>query len=361
MHVRDGTIDDRNTHMHENAHTDLPELPPHVHLIQMATAYWHSRLLFVAAKLGLADLLAEGPKSAEALAASTGTHAPSLYRLMRTLASLGLLTEQPGHHFALTRLGNALRSDAPGAARATVLTLAGDWVWRGFENFPYSVETGKSGLEKSLGEPLFDWLARHPAEASLFSETMVGFHGLEPAAVAAAYDFSGLETIVDVGGGSGNLLTTILQSHRGPRGVLFDMPHVVRDASAIIESRDLAGRVRIESGSFFESVPEGGDAYLLSHIIHDWTEEQCLRILGHCRAVMKPGARLLIIEMVLPEGDVPHPGKMLDMMMLVGPGGQERTETEYRVLLEKAGFTLTRLVPTQSAVTIVEAVRAGQA
>ena len=336
----------------------MDTMPPHVQLIQMATAYWASRLLYVAAKLGLADHLADGPQTAEALAGPTGTHAPSLYRVMRTLASVGVLTEDGEHRFALTPLGEALTSGAPGSARATVLTLAGDWVWGGFEHLLYSVETGKSGIEKSLGEPIFDWLGKHPEDAALFSETMIGFHGMEPAAVAAAYDFSSLGTIVDVGGASGNLLTTILGSHAGPRGIVFDLPHVVRDAPALIEARGLANRVTIESGSFFERVPVGGDAYLLSHVIHDWSEDQCLTILGNCRAAMKPDGRLLIIEMVLPEHNEPHPGKMLDMMMLVGPGGQERTEPEYRVLLGKAGLRATKAVPTHSAVTIIEAMLA---
>jgi hypothetical protein len=206
--------------------------------------------------------------------------------------------------------------------------------------------------------PVFDWLAKHPEEASLFSETMVGFHGAEPPAVASAYDFSGLKTVVDVGGATGNLLAGILEKHRGARGILFDLPHVVKDAPALLKSRGLADRVAIESGSFFERVPAGGDAYLLSHVIHDWSEAQCLTILGHVRRALAPGGRVLIIEMVLPPGNVPHPGKMLDMMMLVGPGGQERTEEEYRALLEKAKLRLTRVVPTPSAVSVVEAVPA---
>jgi hypothetical protein len=164
-----------------------------------------------------------------------------------------------------------------------------------------------------------------------------------------------MSTIIDIGGATGNLLTTILGKHASPRGILYDLPHVVRDAPALIRARGLADRVTIEAGSFFERVPSGGDAYLLSHIIHDWTEDQCLTILGHCRRAMKPGSRLLIIEMVLPAGNTPHPGKMLDMMMLVGPGGQERTEQEYSALLHKAGFRLARLVPTASPVSIVEA------
>jgi hypothetical protein len=334
------------------------ELPPHVQLVQMATAYWGSRLLYVAAKLDLANHLARGAQSAETLAAATGTHPGALYRLMRTLASLGVLTEDAAQRFALTPLGDALRSDAPGAARATVLTLAGDWIWRGFEQLLYSVETSKSGLERSLGEPMFDWLGKHPADAALFTETMIGFHGAEPAAVAAAYDFSGLATLVDVGGASGDLLTTIMASRPGSRGVLFDLQQALARAPALIEERGLSDRISIQAGSFFDAVPGGGDAYLLSHIIHDWTEKQCLTILANCRAAMKADGRLLIVEMVIPEGNAPHPGKMLDMMMLVGPGGQERTEPEYRALLAKARFRLVKVVPTASAVSVVEAIPA---
>jgi hypothetical protein len=330
-------------------------MPPHAQLVQMATAHWVSHIIYVAAKLSLADHLAHGPKTADALAGPTGTHAPSLGRLMRTLGSLGVLTEDASHRFALTPMGEALKTGAPGSARATILTLANeDWV-RGVAQLLYSVQTGKSGFEKMLGMPIFDWLGKHPEEASMFSETMVGIHGGEPPAVAAAYDFSDCKTIVDVGGATGNLLTTILGKYAEARGILYDLPHVVRDAPALIQSRGLTNRVTIEAGSFFDHVPNGADAYLLSHVIHDWTEAQCLTILGHCRNAMKPNGRLLIVEMVLPAGDAPHPGKLLDMMMLVGPGGQERTEQEYGALLAKAGLRLRRVVPTQSPVSVVEA------
>jgi hypothetical protein len=330
-------------------------LPPHAQLIQMAMGHWVSRTVFVAARLGIADRLADGPKTADELAGPTGTHAPSLYRFMRALANLGILTERSGHRFALTPLGEALRTGAPGSARASILTIANDWWVRGFSELPYSVQTGKSGFEKALGVPIFEWLANNPEEASLFSETMIGVHGAEPPAVAAAYDFSSLPTIVDVGGASGHMLATILGKYPGPRGILFDLPHVVQDAPTMLELHGVANRVTIQAGSFFERVPAGGDAYLLSHIIHDWSEDQCLTILGNCRRAMTPSARLLLVEMVLPEGDTPHPGKMLDLMMLVGPGGQERTEPEYGTLLAKAGFRLTRVVPTSSPVSVVEA------
>jgi alkyl hydroperoxide reductase subunit AhpC len=348
-----------STHIVESSHPiAIQPKPPHAQLIEMATAHWVSRIVYVAAKLGLADYLAEGPKSADQLSGPTGTHSPSLYRLMRTLAHYGILREDDAQRFSLTPTGEALKKNAPGAARATILTLASNWCANGFGELLYSVQTGKSGVEKYLGMPIFDWLAQDPEMVSLFSETMVGFHGAEPAAVAAAYDFSDLKTIVDVGGATGHLLSAVLSQAPAARGILFDLPHVVRDAPARIQSRHLSDRVSIQAGSFFERVPTGGDAYLLSHIIHDWSEAQCLTILGHCRQAMNPGGRLLLIEMVLPRGNAPHPGKVLDMMMLVGPGGQERTEQEYRQLLEKAGFRLTRVVPTEANVSVIEAVPA---
>ncbi len=329
--------------------------PPHVQLVQMAMAHWGSHIVYVAAKLNLADHLAKEPMNANQLAEITGTHPPSLYRLMRTLASLGIMTEDSSHRFSLTAVGDAMKTGAPGAARATILTIASPWWSSGFAELMYSVQTGKPGFEKMVGMPVFDWFAKNPEEASLFNETMVGIHGAEPAAIAGAYDFSGMKNIVDVGGSTGNLLATILESNPESRGILFDMPHVVRDAPAVLKARGLADRVTIEPGSFFESVPSGGDAYMLSHVIHDWSEDQCLTIFGNCRRVMNANTRLLVIEMVLPGGNTPHPGKMLDMMMLVGPGGRERTAEEYDELLSKASLRLTRVVPTESAVSVVEA------
>jgi hypothetical protein len=274
---------------------------------------------------------------------------------MRTLAGLGILTEVSPRRFGLTPLGEALKKGAPGSARATVLTLAGDWCFRAFMELPYSLQTGRTGFEKSEGASLFEWIAKNPEMAGLFSETMVGFHGAEPPAVAAAYDFPNGSTVVDIGGATGNLLAAILERHPTTRGILFDLPHVVRDAPTLLGARGLQDRVEVRSGSFFQSVPEDGDIYMMSHVIHDWSEEQCLTILGNCRKAMRPGARLLLIEMVLPEDDSFHPGKLLDLMMLVGPGGQERTPTEYTDLLGKAGFRLNRVVPTASAVSVVEA------
>jgi O-methyltransferase/methyltransferase family protein len=333
-----------------------PAVPPHVQMIQMGTAYWLSSLVYTAAKMDLAERLADGPKSAADLAGVTRTNPRALHRFMRTLASFGILMQRDDATFALTELGATLKRDAPGSARATVLTMASPWAWKAFGELEYSLETGLPAMEKAVGMGIFDYLAQHPDEAALFSESMVGIHGGEPPAVAAAYDFSSCGTIVDVGGATGNMLAHILLRHPQPRGVLFDRPHVVTEAPALLRARGVADRVTIKEGSFFESVPDGGDAYILSHIIHDWTEAQCHTILGNCRKAMKKGARLLIVEFVLPEGNTPHFGKLVDMVMLALPGGEERTADEYRTLLDAAGFTMTRVVPTASDVSVVEAV-----
>lgn len=328
---------------------------PDRQVIQMSTAYWVSSFVYAAAKLGLADHLANGAKSADELAGPMAVHERSLHRFMRSLTCIGLLSEQGSGRFALTPLGETLKTSSTSATRATVLTMGNPWFAQSMGDLAYSVRTGKTAFEKINGLPIFEFLATRPEDASLFSQTMVGVHGEEPAAVAAAYDFSAFQTVLDVGGANGNLLAAILKQHAGVRGVLFDLPHVVSDAPAFLKARGVLERVKIESGSFFNGVPAGADAYVLSHIIHDWSEEQCLAILAHCRKAMGSNGKLLLVEMVLPEGDQPHPGKMLDMVMLAIPGGQERTPGEYDELLRKAGFRMTRVVPTGSAVSVVEA------
>ena len=333
--------------------TDGP--PPEAQIAEILLSQLVPRLVWLAATLKLADHLAEGPRTAETLAPLTGTHAPALYRILRTLASLGFVTEDAEHRFGLQPLGAALKSGT--SSHAAALILGGEVFTRSLDHLLHSVQTGKTGFERSFGMPVFDWLAAHPVEASLFNDTMMGFHGMEPPAVAAAYDFAAFQTIVDVGGSTGNMLATILSHHPKLRGILFDLPHVVRDAPALLEQRGLADRIRVEGGSFFDGVPAGADAYVLSHVIHDWSEPQCLTILGHCQRAMPASGRLLLVEMVLPEGDAPHPGKLLDMVMLSVPGGEERTPSQYSALLDRAGFRMTRVIPTQSLASIVEAVR----
>jgi hypothetical protein len=341
--------------MLENRSTENQTANLRAQLTKMSMSYGVSRLLHVAAKLNLADCLANGPRTAEELSGPTETHAPSLYRAMRALCDLGLFVEDSAHRFSLTPLSEALKSDAPNSYKSTVLMLTGDLFCRAMDNLLFSVQTGKAGFEHAFGMPFFDKLADYPDQAAMFSETMVGYHGPEHNAVAAAYDFSGFETIIDVGGATGNFLSAILQHFPGPRGVLFDAPHVVSEAVRLIQGHGLSGRIRIEAGTFFDQVPTGGDAYLLSHILHDWSEEKCLQILGNCRRAMKADSRLLIVEMVLPDDGARHPGKRLDVVMLVLTEGQERSERQYRELLKKAGFRLNRVVATKSPASVIEA------
>jgi hypothetical protein len=320
-------------------------------------AYWGSRIVLVAAQLGIADRLADGARTADDLAQELALHPKALYRFMRTLAGMGILTELGPHAgFALTPLGEALKADAPGAARSAIVTLVGEISSPGWDELRYALKTGKTGFEKVFGVQRFAYIAAHPEWASLFNQTMVGLHGAEPPAIASAYDFSQFASIVDLGGASGNLLAHILAGHAKPRGVVFDLPHVIRDTSSSIGRHGLRDRITLEAGNFFESVPAGHDAYILSHIIHDWPENECATILENCRQAIDDHGKLLIIEMVLPEGDTPHPGKMLDIAMLVQQGGQERTAEEYRDLLGQAGFRMTKVFPTGSNASIVEAV-----
>lgn len=329
--------------------------PPHAELIQRATRFLQSRVLYAAAELGIADHLTDGPKRTGELADRTGTHTSSLHRLMRALAHFGVLSREDDRRFSLTPLGEALWSDAPGAARSTVRTVAGNGFWKALLKLPDTLEDGEPGFEKAFGQSFFSYLEDHPEEAFHFDKTMIGFHGAEPPAVADAYDFSDVDTVVDVGGGTGNMLATIFERYPIPRGLLFERPRVVREAPTLLEERGVADRIACESGNFFEEVPEGGDVYILSHILHDWSRRQSLRILRNCRAAMKPDARLLIVEMVLPEDGSSHLGYELDIVMLALTGGRERTKPEYAGLLEEAGFRLERVVSTASPVSIVEA------
>jgi hypothetical protein len=330
-------------------------LPAHAQVVQMAGGHVIAKGIFAVAELGITDYLKNNSRSAAEIAQHTNAHAPSLYRLMRAMAGFGFFVEDSEGRFSLTPLGAALQSDAPGHARSTVRMLAGPWMWRSVGEFLHSVKTGESGTEKAFGQSVFDYLGTEPQQASIFNEAMIGIHGSEPPAIAAAYDFSGIRKLVDVGGGTGNLLTTILLANPELKGMLYDLPHVAREARQQIEAKNLSERCEVVEGSFFESVPEGADAYILSHIIHDWDEEKCLKILGNCRRVMNEGDKLLLIEMVIPPGNGFHPGKFLDMVMLSVTGGRERTEQEYAELFAKANLKLTKVVPTDSPVSVIEA------
>jgi hypothetical protein len=328
---------------------------PQQHLMQLISGYWNSQCIYVAAKLGIADLLAEGPVSVDELAAKTGVHRFSLYRVLRALASVGVFVEEPHATFALTPAASFLQSEVPGSQRAMAL-MVGEEHYHAWGELLYSVKTGKPGFDKVFGKPLFEFLSEHPEQAAIFDKAMVGVHGRETAVILDAYDFSSFSSVADIGGGNGSNLTGILQRYPKLHGTLFDLPGVIGRAGKTIEKAGLADRIHCVDGDFFESVPGGADAYFMRHIIHDWDDEKAHRILENIRGVITEHGRLLVVESVIPPGNDPFFGKLLDVAMLVVPGGQERTEEEYRTLFGKAGFRLSRIVPTQAEVSVIEGV-----
>jgi hypothetical protein len=334
----------------------MNELTPSAPLFQMMTGVLPARAIFLAAQLKLADLLASGPRPVEELAAQTDTHAESLYRVMRALASIGIFSETKGRRFGMTPMAEMLRSDVPGSMWATAMMISEVVDRPAALEFLHSVQTGRPAFEKVYGTPVFGYLTRHPEKARIFDQAMTGIHGPETAPTIAAYDFSQFATIVDVGGGNGSKLLEILRSCPAVRGVVFDLPHVIERTRAAIQEAHMEDRCRADAGDFFQSVTKGGDAYILRHILHDWDDDRAVKILRHCREAAATGGKILIIESVIPPGNEPHPGKWLDLIMLLAPGGRERTAEQYEHLLGAAGLKLSRIVPTASPVSVVESV-----
>lgn len=332
----------------------MTEASPHQQLDKMITGYWVSQAIYAAAKFNIAEHLNDGPKSVEELAQITSTDTDALYRLLRALASVGIFAEGESRQFSLTPMAEPLRSDVPGSKRALAL-MAGDEQFRTWAEIDYSIQTGKIAFEKVFGKPIFDYLGENPDKARIFDAAMTGIHGRESNVILEAYDFSGFGVLADIGGGNGSLMSEMLQKHTAMKGILFDLPHVVEHAKNNIESAGVSDRCDVVGGNFFEAVPEGADAYLMRHIIHDWDDAKSLTILRNCHRVMPAESKLLLVESVIPSGNKPFGGKFLDLVMLLIPGGKERTEEEYRALLSKAGFQLSRIVPTETEVSIIEA------
>lgn len=323
-------------------------------LLDLIVGAWSAQAVSVAARLGIADLLAKGPRSSAELAAATQSHPQALHRLLRALASFGVFAEIGSGRFALTPLAEQLRSDATASLRGYAMLLGQDWHWQACGNLLHSVRTGESAIEHATGLSVFDYLARHPEAASAFDAAMNSRSSFEDEAIAAAYDFPG-GTIVDIGGGRGSLLARILERTPDADGVLFDLAHVLAGAAAVVRAAEVARRCRLLAGDFFESVPPG-DLYVMKKIIHDWDDERARRILANCRAAIKSDGRLLILEQVILPGNGQAIGKIFDLQMLAQtPGGRERTEAEYRALLADAGFELARIIPSACPLDIVEA------
>jgi hypothetical protein len=324
----------------------------------MITGSLGSQAVYVAAELGIADLLADGPKNVNELAKSAGADASSLYRVLRALASFGVFEEQANQVFGLTPTGELLRSDSPRSLRDLAIFMGEDWHWRVWGRTLYSVRTGKPAWDQVHGQEVFPYFANNPEAAKIFDRAMTSLSNLAIKAVVEGYEFSGIETLVDVAGGHGRLLTAILDEHLAMHGVLFDQPHVLAGAKDNEHVNALRGRCDLVSGDFFESVPGGADGYIMKHIIHDWDDERALQILRNITKAMREDGRVMLVEAVITNESQNDYGKLIDIEMLVSPGGKERTASEYRELFAKAGLKMTQIVPTKSPYSVIEAVKA---
>lgn len=312
-----------------------------------------SRAVSSIAELGVADLIQTGqPQPVEYLAGATKTHEPSLYRILRFMSGHGLFHETGNRCFDHTPLSAVLRSDAPGSYRAGAQLF--HHLFAAWDGLHHSLQTGEPGFNRVFGAAIFDYIPKHPELGPVFDAGMTSMTFYETPAMLDAYDFTGISVLADIGGGNGSLIAAVLARYPNMKGILFDLGHVVGRTKDHLKSVGLAGRCNIIEGSFFESIPAGADAYLFRHIIHDWTDEQCVQILGHCRKVIPATGKLLIVDCVVPAGNAPSLSKDMDITMLAYPGGQERTEAHFRSLLKAAGFELKSITPTTSIISVVE-------
>ncbi|QDT92993.1 methyltransferase [Gimesia algae] len=334
----------------------MPEKTTHQQVEELITGYWKSQSIYAAAKLGIADLLVDGDQTPEQLAAATNTDSNALYRLLRALASIGIFKENEAGEFSLTPLAEPLRSSDPQSKHALAI-MNGEDQFRPWCEIIYSLQTGKPAYDNIWGKSIFEFLSEHPDKARIFDQAMIGIHGRGTDAAIKAYDFSDIRVLADLGGGNGLNLISILQAFPDLKGILFDLPHVVDNAQEQFDRAGLTGRCDLVGGDFFQSVPAGADAYLLRHIIHDWNDEKSLQILKNCHATMPEKGKLLVMESVIDPGNAPFSGKFVDLVMLLVTGGKERTAEEFQLLYDQAGFELTRILPTQSELSIIEGIK----
>lgn len=328
--------------------------PPPVQLMKFIIGRWISKPIYVAAELGIADMLEGGPRSIEELAQETETHAPFLYRILRALASVGIFSENDNRKFELTPMAEYLKT---GAMRSIAQMFNSEWNDKAWEYFLDSVKTGETAFEMAHGLPVADWLEKNPQAAKIFNEANAIKAAVSHRAIVDAYDFSGINTLTDVGGGFGFLMSEILTANPSLKGVILDVPSVIRETKRIIREREIEDRCQAIEGDFFVHIPSGSDAYLLSNILHDWPDDKCQQILASCHKAMRINSKLLAMEMIIPSGNEPSVAKLLDLEMLVITGGRERTEAEYKEIFESSGFKLTRIIPTKENVCIIEGIK----
>jgi O-methyltransferase/methyltransferase family protein len=334
--------------------TPQPQTPPaHVGILQVMNGVLVAGAVSCLAQLGIPDLIDASPKSAQELATQLGADPHALYRLMRATASVGVLSEGPDGKFSQTPMSAVLRSKATPSLRAFAIMTGREWHGRGWSNLEYCVRTGKPAMERVYGAPVFEFLKQHPEEAQIFNDAMSALSMIDSPAVAEAYSFEGIRSIVDIAGGHGLLLATILERNPHLQGTLYEMPHVLAGARSG-PLKPVMERCTLASGDMFSSVPAGADAYIMKHIIHDWPDDRCVQLLKACRKGVNPGGKLLVVDSVIQPGNDFSPAKFLDLQMLIFPSGCERTEKQFRDLFAASGWRLNRIIPTAAPDSIVE-------
>jgi SAM-dependent methyltransferase len=328
--------------------TATQQLPPQAILNQMITGSWVTQAIYVAAELGIADIVKGGPQTSAEIAKRVDANADGLHRILRALASLGVFRETADGKFGQTPVSECLRSDVPGSMRAWARMAGAGWQWEMLGGLLSSARTGNKSFWRGWG-----YFEEHKEDADIFNQAMTSFSASEIGPVLKSYDFSGIHKLLDVAGGYGSLLAAVLKANPQMQGVLFDAPSVIAGARREIDASGIADRCELVAGDFFAAVPAGADAIMMKHIIHDWDDEHSLKILKTCSAALHPGGKLLVIDAVIMPGNEPAQAKLLDIEMLL-IGGRERTEAEFRKLFAGAGFELTRIVATSSPVSVVE-------
>jgi O-methyltransferase domain/IclR helix-turn-helix domain len=347
-----------------NRHADMHQLPVSTANIATSTrdvyrllsSFWIAQAIHVVAALRIADFLAAGGQTAAELARATSMHAPSLYRVLRALAHVGIFAERPDGRFLLTPAAECLRTDARGSLHGYALMMGGQWVWRSCGEMLHSVQTGQTAFEHLFGASEFEFYARHPDADRISAAGLTSRSAIENPAILSAYNFDAMGTAVDIGGGEGTLLRSMLEAYPRMHGILFDRPEMLDGAKRLFSQSDMASRCSLQAGDFFQAIPCEGDVYILKKVLHDWDDERASEILRNCRKAIRDHARLLIVEMLVGTDRDGGLSAMLDLLMLVYTGGRERTEPEYGALLTASGFNLRRVIPTASAVNIIEAV-----
>ena len=329
--------------------------PAPVQVLEIAGGFIDSQVVYASTKLGIPDSLASGPRTAADLAKDVDANPDAVHRLLRAAATIGLFSLDSGGRFGLTSLSETLRSDAEPSMRPVVLMLGDPSYWGPWAELTYSVRTGKQGAEKVFGKPMWEYMADNAEFDAVFNNAMTALTTLDWPTVAAVYDFTPFDTIVDIGGGHGQLLKLILDSAPDSTGILFEQESVIEQAAEFLGECGSLPRCTLECGSFFDTVPLGADLYVMRRVIHDWDDEDAIAILSTIRRSIPDHGTLLIIESVVPQDNSPHFAKMLDLDMLIFAGGRERNEAQFRALLNRGGFEVSRVIPTISTLSLIEA------